>query len=396
MKTTRKKRTDKPTNTNKQFFLKLLKKVTDYRGDVSHTKRLFKKFLLVAKVMRQPHVDKKHITYSCGVRAKHIIPTRTKRSLNYYLERGWDYEEAKETLRLHQSHGYSLDGPGRDVILKGLEKRKVTNSLKSEEELRITSEKRKRSKTPEGLAEKHHVSVEEAKLLIEDWCDRATETKRSRGYKAKKESTYKCKEFWMARGYTEEEAQQIISKNSNTRSIESIMRSKGVTEEEAKVIQQEINDKCRKTYFSRPDHERREITIKRTKRFSCTSKQSIRFFDKLVELVPSLKNFTVVYGHKNEKFLWDYDDMKIYFYDFCVMELKFIIEYNGILFHPREKDSPFMTVQESVAKDELKKRLANSCKYDIVYVWETENEDERLNELAIEITNRIQQYEHQK
>ena len=88
--------------------------------------------------------------------------------------------------------------------------------------------------------------------------------------------------------------------------------------------------------------------------------------------------------------------MKLYFYDFCVVELKIIIEYNGIIFHPREKDSPFYTVRESIKKDNIKKALANSYNYDMIYVWDTENEDKRLDEVSTEITKRIQQHEHQK
>lgn len=62
-----------------------------------------------------------------------------------------------------------------------------------------------------------------------------------------------------------------------------------------------------------------------------TSKESIEYFDKIVESVSELKEYDLYYGNKNEYYI---NDGRIYFYDFTIPKLKLIIEYRDIGFHP--------------------------------------------------------------
>jgi very-short-patch-repair endonuclease len=80
----------------------------------------------------------------------------------------------------------------------------------------------------------------------------------------------------------------------------------------------------------------------------------------------------------------------IRFYDFTINELKIIIEYNGIAFHPREFDFEWKSAygklyEESYNRDLEKLQLAESYGYEVIYVWS----DEDLKESVQELTNYI-------
>lgn len=78
-------------------------------------------------------------------------------------------------------------------------------------------------------------------------------------------------------------------------------------------------------------------------------------------------------------------------YDFVSHELKKIIEFNGVCFHPKSIDdtewkNPYdssITVEQAYKKDQEKKTLAVNKGFEVLYVWEdyyNKNEENVLNE----------------
>ena len=352
--------------TKKQHFLSVIKKVSNFRGHRSDILKLYKKYLQLSKVLtRRP-------------RSTDFFPTTTCRNLNHYLERFWEFDDAKNELRKIQTR--ELDFERRAVANK---KMALTFSLKSEDELkRIYKLKGCNYKDPVKMATRYNISVEEGLQKYLEKTERKVKNLKNTiakmgGYK--KEWSCKCVEYWIVRGYSEDEARIKIKEISpDTRSVESIMRRYDIEYHEALEYFNNVTEKGRKTFEKRPQHEKDEILLKRTKFSKKYSMASSKFFKKLQNLIKDLKEITVRVDD-DEYFLWDYDNKKIYFYDFCIPELNFMVEYNGIMFHPRQKDTIFTTVEESVEKDNRKDKLAKLNGFDLYWYWENiDNESDRL------------------
>ena len=109
-------------------------------------------------------------------------------------------------------------------------------------------------------------------------------------------------------------------------------------------------------------------------RFRGYSKASNIFFKSLIEGLDFLNTFTVLMGYDELPLVGEVDGKKrTYYYDFTIPELKLIIEYNGVMFHPRIKDTFYSTVEDSIKKDNMKKELAKNHGYDIYCCWENQD-----------------------
>ena len=123
---------------------------------------------------------------------------------------------------------------------------------------------------------------------------------------------------------------------------------------------------------------------------------SSKFFKKLIKMI-NLPEDIVIRVDENEYFLWDYDNKKVYFYDFCIPELNVMIEYNGIMFHPRVKDTIFTTVEASTTKDNIKDALAKKNGFDLYWYWENiDNEETQLTFYKDVINYKYNEYRYKK
>lgn len=355
--------------TNKERFIRILSRDKYYRGKRPYTLYLYRKFLTI--------INKKGY---CN--ATDLFEITSVRNPEFFIRRGFTAEEASEKINQIQSRGFN--NMPYEKVKRASAKRKQTFSKKTEEEIKNINFKRGLGYNPEYVAKKYDISIDEAERRIEE-----RKQKKVRSYKEhlksigghKKEWSCRCAEYWAKRGYSDEEIKNALKYKFDTRSIESIMYRLNLSEEEAKKKQDEIAEKCRKTFNARPDSEKKEILVSRTKFFKYYSKSSKKFFDKIWDLIKKL-NLTMLYG-ENEYFLWykDSSDKKnrIYFYDCFIPEIDLIIEYNGIIFHPREKDTWACTVTESISKDNFKKALAETHGYKVIYVWDNEEEEVAIN-----------------
>ena len=172
----------------------------------------------------------------------------------------------------------------------------------------------------------------------------------------------------------------MLEGHVDTRSVKSIQQRYNCSEDEAKIFFDNVSEKGRQTFNKRPQHEKDEILLKRTVFNKKYSMASSKFFNELLISVGSLDNIEIRVDD-SEYFLWDYDNRKIYFYDFCIPKLNLIIEYNGIMFHPRKVDTIFVKVSDSIEKDTIKDVLAKKNNFDIYWFWENiDNRAEKLRE----------------
>jgi hypothetical protein len=250
--------------------------------------------------------------------------------------------------------------------------------------------------------------------------------------------SYRCVEFWMKRGYSEKEATEKVEsitdelrenthwgdikyvnsirseENTNTNlkywvkrfgekdgpklyknrqhtfSLESCILKYG--ELEGNKIWTTRQDKWQQTLNNKTDIEKHEILLKKCVPLGKSSKESIKFFDMLMndlnmEFGLTIDDFCIGAYDKKELFIWDSEEKRISFYDFCIPSLKIIIEFHGEGFHFDEISSKipknFFSLDEGMVrkKDEYKKLLAETNGYIYEVVWEkqrSEYEDDRI------------------
>lgn len=285
----------------------------------------------------------------------------------FYLERGYTLEEAEKLIQIK------------------VNKRKETFRKKSPEELEEIAFK-KNVFDPKNLKRIHpELSEEEIHSLVERHKKRSADilqtlSKCPMSFITRSKNHF-CKEYYMAKGYNEAQAKEILSKNAASRKISVIMERYGLTEAEAKIKQREIINKGLKKYYGRPKEERVEIAIKRTQFNKQYSKRALQVLNRLIlylkDLSDDFKNFHYLMG-KNEIYLKDLKTSKIRYYDLCIQECKILIEYNGYLYHPRITDTKLpdgrvITVKDSIQNDELKYKMATENGYQLFYLYEIPN-----------------------
>lgn len=116
-----------------------------------------------------------------------------------------------------------------------------------------------------------------------------------------------------------------------------------------------------------------------------------------IEKELNIKELTYIYEPKATELCLSGNGRNFY-YDFCIPELKFIIEFNGDLFHGnpklfRETDHPnpfneSQSVKEMWEKDKTKLDLARNKGYTVLVIWESEykhNRKKTINNVVKEI-----------
>jgi len=301
----------------------------------------------------------------------------------FYLERGYTLEEAEKLIQIK------------------VNKRKETFRKKSPEEIKEITFK-KNIFDFNNLKRIHpNLTGDEIRSLIEKRKLKAIKILRSSHSRPlDKTKNPFCKEYYITRGYSEAEAQEILSKNAASRKVSVIMKRYGLTEKEAKLKQREIINKGLEKYYKRPIKERININIRRTKFSKQYSKRSLTVLNRLItylkDLSPNFKEFQYLLGD-NEIHLIDTASGKIRYYDLCIPECNIIVEYNGHLYHPTYADTHLkndkvITVKDSNENDDLKYRIATENGYKVFYLYEIPNKILEEYQQAKNLANIIYEY----
>jgi hypothetical protein len=123
------------------------------------------------------------------------------------------------------------------------------------------------------------------------------------------------------------------------------------------------------------------------------SKESLRLFDPLIEYCERL-GIEWCCGTRNRSEWWIKDQLgKVRFYDFVLLDLKFIVEYHGETWHPSanklteqqwkswKAPGSSLTAQEQNQIDLDKVQLALDQGFEIAVVWSSDNIDQSIADL---------------
>jgi len=245
-------------------------------------------------------------------------------------------------------------------------------------------------------------SENDLQLMLQDFL--------KRNKKSKNQNVF-CIEYWLKKGFNEEEA--VIKRESMRfkKTIEHIMKTKNVSKEEARKIQNQIN----LTWQTSLSENERIIEINKSKGRTFKQLEASYGTDKASEIIQKRLNSTKhgkqFYSDSSKKFfdrvvvelglveetvkrgnseicLIDVDLKKHYYYDFCITENKLIVEFNGIMFHPKDKNDIFWkqlyTNKDSFTiaeKDKRKYDVAVEQGFIVIVVWEDDEFKTNLNKI---------------
>jgi len=236
--------------------------------------------------------------------------------------------------------------------------------------------------------------------------------------------------YWIKKGYTEIEAKQKVSEKQSVFSKEKLIYKYG--EEYGIQILQERNNRWINSLHTNNNMnllnkskglnkekfiekhgiekyiENRQNLFNSSKnlKISKANKQSTVLFNKILERIPELHNFTILIGNKNNKefSLYDKENKKLYFYDFTILELKVIIEFNGSHVHPNPSLSTeewnnwknvfsHTSADESYLFDQTKNNFALQIGYKLLTIWNTDTLEFNLNKCVSFISNVLNEFQ---
>ena len=189
--------------------------------------------------------------------------------------------------------------------------------------------------------------------------------------------SHRCKEYWMVRGFSEENAITKVSEVQSTFSLNKCIEKHG--EEDGRKIWQKRQDKWQETLNSKSDDEKARInSLKCSKGYTISNaeKELIKTLSEIFDNVES--SYSIFYNN----------GLKYYVYDIRLDNK--IIEYNGDFYHanPNLYDESFMnpktkkSAREIWAKEAHKEKIANDNGFSILRIWENEyksNKQECVN-----------------
>lgn len=184
------------------------------------------------------------------------------------------------------------------------------------------------------------------------------------------------KEYWLNKGYTEEEAKNKVSERQTTFSREICIEKHGY--EKGIEIFNERTKKWNKSLIENGNLK------------SGYSLISQKLFD---DISNNLKR-DFKYATNNGEFSLTKEDGGVWLYDFVDVENKKIIEYQGDIYHANPKiyekdDKPHPYKRDESAfdiwkQDEIKKLVAIKNGYDVLYIWDSD-----YNGVSIEQKNEV-------
>lgn len=283
--------------------------------------------------------------------ANKILKERSCYNINFYLKRGYTEEEAKNII-FKKQHDNSLKVKNHYGLTK-----EMINNLGYDVNLFL---KEKSCWSIEYYLKRGYTEDEAIKKIKEYQSYNSNLV----SYETKIQRSIRRKEHWIKLGYTEEEAKRIIKRYQTTFSKEICINKYG-------------KEKGLEIFKKR--QEKWQLTLHKTNKMHCGySKISQDLFNELIKYT----NNEIYYGSLNREYtIYNKENKHVYVYDFTDLTNKKIIEFQGDIYHANpnlfsedDKPSPWnnLTSKELWQKDEYKKQVALNNNFDLIQIWESD------------------------
>jgi len=328
-------------------------------------RELILKEVISSQVLKNKKDIEEYIRSRLGLFSKNARHTR-----KYWILRGWSSEESyiksKENKQKNCKSVYS-----RNFWLEKVNP--ATNTYYTIEEADYERNSR-RPIRKEYWLKKGYSKKESIKL--------AEETKNSNNKKGAKNNlksnvrritSKRCSEYYTARGYSEEEAKELVSKEQKHFSKKICIEKYG--HEKGLKIWQDRQNKWQNTLNSKSSEEIARINKLKLFKGGSVSRGELQLYEQLQEeKIPCKKQYAI-----------KKDDTNYYVYD-IVLGNK-IIEYNGDFWHASPKQykpddvvklpNNTTTAKEIWKKDQQKIEFAKHKGYEVLVVWESDFKDNK-------------------
>lgn len=310
----------------------------------------------------------------------------------FYIERGWSETEAIVKVKERQS----TNSISSIMKRKGVSKEQAQEILNNRSHQGITTkitnyggiEAYKEAKKTIFETNKHNFYVQQSNILgksVEETIKIFAQQNSKLGLQTRNNNPLYFPntniQFYLNKGLSLKEAADLLKNRQRTFSLDICIEKHG--EDKGKDIWKQRQQKWLSTMDAKSDEEKTRILIAKIKNGAFVSQESIRFFSPIIDKMPV--DLTVFTGD-NEFYINDHG--KFWKYDFTVLELKLIIEYNGVHVHPKVSSPETwrhaftkQTKQEVLLQNNIKRNAAINKGFFVIEVWSDEDITEQQDQV---------------
>ena len=327
----------------------------------------------------------------------YTFKTKKWGDIKYFIERGWSEENALEEINKRNKELKQRNRLCEEYwVNKGYSKEEAIEEISKQQKKSSKCVKTYHGKSKQMLADKGY-SEEEIKRIcltptnIEFWVNKgysendAKELISKNQIEAVKQVDFEKRlipsniEYWINKGYSKEEARQNVSEHQSTFSFQKCILKYG--EEDGK-----------KRFTGRQNKWLNSLLTNGNMVIGY-SKISQDLFYKILETYDINDRDKIYFATHNSEFKLDKKEGGVWLYDFTDIKNKKIIEFHGDMFHgnPKKYNSmdnphPFrkkITAQQMWDKDKRKLDVAIEKGFDVMVIWDSEyrwgNKQEIIN-----------------
>jgi hypothetical protein len=312
--------------------------------------------------------------------------TKKYGELEYWIEHGWNEVDALVELDKRNKELKQRNRLCEEYwINKGYTKEEAINEISKQQQKSSKCVKTYHGKSKKMLKEKGYSDGEIKRICltptnIDFWVNKGYSENESKDIISKnqteavKQVDFETRlipsniEYWVNKGYSKEDAKQNVSEHQSTFSLEKCIAKYG--EEEGKKRFTERQNKWLKSLLTNGN-----MVIG-------YSKISQDLFYKILEKYDISDRDKVYFATHNSEFKLDKKEGGVWLYDFTDVKNKKIIEFHGDMYHgnPKKYNSldnphPFrknITAQEMWDKDKRKLDVAIEEGFEVLVIWDSE------------------------
>jgi hypothetical protein len=263
--------------------------------------------------------------------------------------------------------------PGEPLTTKKDKEKTSKNSgqhMKQEKYKKMFSEKIKGSKNPNHKSKTTEEERKERSPFSKDFLKYNSEDDLRRFRKdALEDRKHTTRlDYYLEQGYDLETSEKMLKERQSTFSKEICIEKYG-------------KEKGIKIFTKRQEHWQLSLTNNGNMKQGYSKISQDLFYD-ILENYNYERKIDIFFATKNNEIRLEKDNGGIWIYDFCDLNSKKIIEYNGDEYHGNPKkykssDTPHpfrknITAQEIWNKDSEKKRIAEQEGFDVLIIWDSE------------------------
>lgn len=293
-----------------------------------------------------------------------ITSTKSRKTKQYWISRGWSYDEAyiksKENKQKNTKSVYS-----REFWLERINPTTGINYTINEADFERNS---RRPIRKEYWIKKGYTDQEAQTLALESKNhNNKLGAKSSSASKVRNITSKRCTEYYTVRGYSVEEAKILVSEGQKYFSKEICIKKYG--EDQGLKVWQNRQNRWQNTLAAKSDEEKSRINRLKLSKGITVSKAEKTILEQIKNVFPTVKH---------QFSLSDASNKKQYVYDINVD--KKIIEYHGDFWHsnPSKYSWDFTNPRTKLkaidkwAMDAVKIKYAESQGYQVLVVWESD------------------------